>query len=433
MTLASDAVAIARAGIESVDAYRATLKCLGDGPHALRVDGRVLRPGRGGRIHVVALGKAAGRMASAAVRRLGSSAPGLAVTSVGSPASRGRVRTLFGDHPIPGSRSVAAGRALHQYITGLSPDDAVLFLVSGGGSALAELPVAGVTLSDLRRTTELLLSSGAPVRSDNAIRIRLSRIKGGQLAALVPSGRYATVAISDVVGDPPDIIASGPTAPPRTRRGAARAAALRYGIFHRLPPRVRGLLDATHGSQPRAQRPVPAPFVFAATNATAVEGAAAEARRRGYRVDIVRRPVVGDTRVAASGEARALVRGATRGRALARISGGETTVVLGPHPGRGGRNQEFALVAATFLASRPAALVSVGTDGIDGPTDAAGAWVDGGTLERANHLGVDVRAALARHDAYPALDRLGALIRTGPTGTNVTDLHVGLAYGRARA
>ncbi len=433
MRLDSDARAIARAGIRAADPFRSTARLLRRDARGVKVAGHLLRVAPGGQVVVVALGKAAGRMARAATRVLGPTTVGIAVTSEGSPRSLGRIRTLVGDHPVPGPRSLAAGRAVCRFLTTRRREDSVLFLISGGGSALVEVPAAPLTLSDLRRTTQILLAAGPPIVVDNAVRTALSVLKGGQLAELVPSRRYATIAISDVVGDPPSVIASGPTVRATGSPRFALESARRYGFFHRLPPRVRerlGALARAPSGPPRrdARR---ATFAFAATNATAVEGAAREARRRGYTVVRGARPIVGDTRRAALAEARAVVR-SPRARPIARISGGETTVVLGPHPGRGGRNQEFALTAARPLAGRSAVVLSIGTDGIDGPTDAAGGWIDGRTVTRAHRLGLDLARELTRHNAYPTLERLGGLLRTGPTGTNVTDLHVALIAARRR-
>jgi hydroxypyruvate reductase len=193
---------------------------------------------------------------------------------------------------------------------------------------------------------------------------------------------------------------------------------------------ARHLSDGVHGRLPETTKPGDprfhsAPFVLVGSNAGAVRAAARAARAIGYRVEAVDRPIVGETQPAAARFARRLIDGrSSLPRAL--IAGGETTVTLGPQPGRGGRNQEFAVACARTLAGRNAVVLSAGTDGIDGPTDAAGGWIDGRTHDRAGSVGVDIPAVLARHATYDALERLGSLLRTGPTGTNVMDLHVGL-------
>jgi glycerate 2-kinase len=435
MTLVSDALAIARQGIRAVDPAVAVRRALRRDRSGVRIGARALRPGPGGSVHLVALGKAAGAMADAATPFADSRRRGIVVTPRGYPPPRSPLRVVFGDHPVPRFASFRAGEALLEYVRGLRPGDAALFLISGGGSAVAEVAPGEIRPEDLTRTTELLLGSGAPIEAMNALRRHLSAIKGGQLARAVVSGRVATLAISDVVGDAPENIASGPTVGDPTTFADAVAAARRYSIWDRLPARVRRHLEAgARGAIPETPKPREtslrhAPFLRVATNRIALQAAAREARRRGYRPELLSTRVTGETQPVARAFARRLRRAASarRPRAVALLSGGETTVTLGPHPGRGGRNQEFALAAAPLLDRANALVLSVGTDGIDGPTDAAGGWSDGRTLVRAAALHLDLRAALASHSAYDALERLGSLVRTGPTGTNVMDLHVGLA------
>ncbi len=443
MTLASEALAIARAGVQAADPGRAVRRTLRPVPGAVKVGDSALRVGPGGRIHLVAIGKAAGAMGDAARRLLGPDAEGIVVTPSGYPAPRSGLPVRFGEHPVPGPGSERAGLALLQRVEAADPDDAVLFLISGGGSAVAEAPVPGVSMGDLSRTTEGLLASGAPIGAMNAVRRHLSRIKGGRLAEASRAGRWATIALSDVVGDAPEDIASGPSVPDPSTYADAAAAVRRFDLGSRLPPPVVAWIEdgrrGRHPETPKAGAPRfrGAPFVLAASNRTAVAAAAEAARARGYRTEVLERPIVGETAPAGRGFARRLLRLGASGGPFALLGGGETTVTLGPHPGRGGRNQEFALAAAERVAGRPRTLVlSLGTDGIDGPTDAAGGWVDDRTAGRARARGVDLAAALRRHAAYDALDRLGGLLRTGATGTNVTDLHVGLivaAVSRGRA
>ncbi len=436
MTLDSDARAIARAGIRAVDpvrAVRGVLRAAGGG--GLKVGGRLLRPKASGRRVLVAIGKAAAAMADAAHAIAGPDLEGLVVTPHGYPAPRSDLRSVFGDHPVPGRGSLRAGTALLSLVRATGPEDAILFLISGGGSAVAEVPAGGLSLSALSRTTDLLLASGAPIGAMNAVRRHLSRIKGGRLAEAGRAGAFATVAISDVVGDRPSDIASGPTVPDPSTYRDALAVLRQYRLGSRLPTAVVAELRAgARGA--RAETPKPgtgrfrgSAFVLAATNRRALEAAAVEARRRGYRDRVLSSRVTGETRPVAERFARQLLRAGREGgrRPVALLSGGETTVTLGPRPGRGGRNQEFALATAAMLAGRNALVLSIGTDGIDGPTDAAGGWVDGQTAALALRGGWDLSEALHSHAAYPALSALGGLLRTGPTGTNVMDLHVGLA------
>lgn len=432
MRLASDARGILRAGVAAADPARAVRSVVRRHQRGIAVGGRPLVPGRGGSIRVVGLGKAAAAMADAAVAILGRDTEGIVAIPRGYPAPRTGLRLARGDHPIPSRASLVAGRALLREVGSAGPADRILFLISGGGSAVAEVPVEALSIDDLARTTRVLLSSGVPIQAMNAVRRHLSLVKGGRLAAAGPPRGFATVAISDVVGDFPEDVASGPTVPdPTTYRDAVRVVE-RFGLRPRLPsPVLRYLADGARGRHPDTPKPSDSAFRttvfrFGATNRTALQAAAFEAGRRGYTPRVVSSPVVGETQPAALRFARQLVRGVRRAP-WALLSGGETTVTLGSHPGKGGRNQEFALAAAGPIAGRPGLLVlSAGTDGIDGPTDAAGGWVDGSTVRRASARGVNVARALRRHAAYDALDRLGTLLRTGATGTNVMDLHVGL-------
>ena len=434
MTLESDALAIARAGIRSADPARSVARWFRRRPGGFRVGRTFLPVPRDARLHVLAIGKAAGAMADAAARIGGRELDGLVVTPRGYPGPRCDLPVRYGRHPVPGPESLAAGRALLAHVRSTRPDDAVLFLISGGGSAVAESPEAPLSLGEVARATEVLLASGAPIGEMNALRRHLSEIKGGRLLQATVARRRATIAISDVVGDAPENIASGPTVPDPTTFAQAEAVIRRYALGRALPAGVvRWVRDGARGRHPETPKPGdPAfrgvPFALAATNRTAVAAAAAAARERGYRVRILARPIVGETRPAAERFARQLNSSRKRAGRSACIGGGETTVTLGPRPGRGGRNQEFALAAARPIEGRARSLVlSIGTDGIDGPTDAAGGWVDDHTARRAREVGIDLERVLRRHAAYDALVRLGALVRTGPTGTNVTDLHVGLS------
>ncbi len=443
MRLASDALAIGRAGIRSVDPGPAVRRLLRRRGRVVEVGGHVLPMGSGGTVHLVAIGKAAGRMADVARAAVGIPVRGIAVTSPGSPAPGGGLPVLFGGHPVPDAHSHRAGRALVRYARSVGPSDVVIFLISGGGSALAEVPADGLTLGDVAAATRALLGSGAPIGPMNAVRRHISQLKGGRLGAALGRVPYATVALSDVVGDPPHDIASGPTVADPTTFADASHAIDRWALASALPSRVRHhLREGENGHRPETVKPggsavARAPFVLAASNRIALEGAAREARRRGYRPWVLSSELTGETREVARMYGQILRSTAESGRPVGRpfclLGGGETTVTLGPHPGRGGRNQEFALVGATVLdGASELLLLSIGTDGIDGPTDAAGGWADGTTAGRARRTGIDLAAALDRHDAYPALRGLGALVLTGPTGTNVMDLHVGLA-GRCRA
>ena len=432
MRLVSDALAIARAGVRSVDPTRAVARVLERRGRNLRLEGRPIPVGPGAGLRLVAIGKASGALFDAVARISGRSVEGIAVLPKGYPRPRRATTVVEGNHPVPERDSFAAGRALLDYVRSIPRTDSVLFLLSGGGSAVADVPTPDLRDEDLTATTHALLASGAPIGPMNAIRRHLSQVKGGRLAAATEARWRGTIAISDVVGDPPHDIASGPTVPDPTSFADARAAVRRYALAGRLPSRVLRRLR-TGPRAPGGETPKPhdprlrsVPFVLAATNRIALEGARAEAQRRGYRTTILTDRMVGETRPVAERFATDLV-SAMGARPVALLAGGETTVTLGPRPGRGGRNQEFAVASASVIVGRPTVVLSVGTDGIDGPTDAAGGWADGATLTRAHRARVDWPRALGRHAGYAALDRVGELLRTGPSGTNVMDLHIGLA------
>ena len=434
MTLGSDALAIARAGVEAVEPAGAVARAFRVRNGRLWVGGERLAGAQPERVHAVALGKAASAMYDAAHRALeGFFGGGFAVVHEGYPPPEAPATLAFGEHPVPGHGSFEAGSALLGFVRGLAVEDSVVFLVSGGGSSLAEAPAPGVEALDVARTTAALLASGAPIQAMNAIRRHLSAVKGGRLAAATGAGRFATLAVSDVVGDRPCEIASGPTVADPTTYSDALVAVHRYhladtlpaGVLHHLGEGVAGRRPETpKDGDPRLAR---GSFRLVATNRDALLAAEREARRRRYRTTLLSSEIVGETREVARVHGALLaelVRSGAPGRRCL-LSGGETTVTLGPEAGRGGRNQEFALSIAPVLVGLPGVhALSVGTDGIDGPTDAAGGWVDGETMARAAERGVEVEAALETHRAYDALERLGELVRTGPTGTNVMDLHI---------
>jgi glycerate-2-kinase len=337
-----------------------------------------------------------------------------------------------GAHPVPDAASVDAGlRALAVANAARLRGEWLIVLLSGGASAMMELPVDALTLEDLAATTRVLLASGLPIAQMNAVRKHLSAIKGGQLGAA--ARQTVTYALSDVhapVENDPSVIGSGPTVADASTYQDAIDALDRAGLTGRVPSAVREWLAAgvagTHPDTPKPgdDRLADSRFFIVGDRGTVVGAAAAEARSRGYDVTTIDRPIVGEARDAA----KAFIDGAPRGsRPAALIGGGETTVRLpSDRPvGRGGRNQEFALAIARELAPlAPAVFVSAGTDGIDGRTDAAGAFADETTVRRAAAAGVDIDAALRAHASYDVFARLDDLLVTGPTGTNLGDLQV---------
>jgi glycerate 2-kinase len=404
---------------------------------ALRVDGERLRVAETEevdlaaveRIWLLAAGKAACGMAEGALSILRDRVAGGSVTT-----KDGHGRALPGmevweaAHPVPDTRGMAGAADALRMARAAGPRDLVLCLLSGGASALWAAPASGISLTELGAVTDQLLRAGAGIHELNAVRKHLSRIGGGWLARAAAPARVVTLAVSDVVGGALDVIASGPTAPDTTTFEDALEVIERYEI--RPPASVRARLEG--GDAGRVEE-TPKPFdpAFArasayviADNGDALRGARAEAERRGWRARIVADDVEGEAR--GVGEQVALLVRDTRAEAragpVALLLGGETTVTVEGR-GRGGRNQELALALAMEIEGMDGVLcASMGTDGTDGPTDAAGAFADGGTVGRGEAAGLDARDALRRNDAYPFLRAAGDLIVTGPTGTNVNDV-----------
>jgi glycerate 2-kinase len=348
-----------------------------------------------------------------------------------TPSAFGNFESIAGGHPVPDEGSERAGRRALAVAESLRPDEALLVLLSGGASALMAVPADGVSLDDKRRTTTLLLRAGADIHALNTVRKHLSAIKGGWLASRA-TAPLRTYVISDVVGDDVSVIASGPTVPDASTFDDARRLLDRYGGAASYPASVVMRLDrGARGELPETPKPVYPAAVRSTTRVigsrqSAMLGAAGRAMSLGYHVVRVEDAVVGEARVSAVAHARAAIAAAQDcPRPACIVSTGETTVhVTGS--GKGGRNQEFALAAAATLAQigTPAVIASVGTDGIDGPTDAAGAIADDTTLQRARADGLEPDRFFSDNNVYAFFDALGDLIQTGPTGTNVGDLQV---------
>jgi hydroxypyruvate reductase len=333
-------------------------------------------------------------------------------------------------HPVPDERGVAGAERIAQNAEAAGPGDLVICLVSGGASALLPLPAAGITLEEKQATTRLLLASGATIHQINSVRKHISRIKGGQLARLSSPAHVESLLLSDVIGDDLDVIGSGPTAPDASTFAAAGAVLDRYQIRRRVPSAVRRRIEqGAAGEIP--ETPKPADPLFARVRNTVVGGnrlaldaAARAARQLGYRTLILSSTIQGETRDIARMHAAIAREIAAAGRPIRPpaciITGGETTVTI-RGDGLGGRNQEFVLAAALEIAGIPGVVVfSAGTDGTDGPTDAAGAIADGQTLAR----NPDAQLFLDRNDSYHYFQPLGDLVVTGPTNTNVMDVRL---------
>jgi glycerate 2-kinase len=389
-----------------------------------------------GRIWIVGGGKAATAMAAALHAILGERLTGgLVITKYGHAGlgpDTGPVEVVEAAHPLPDEAGVEGSRRLAELLAGATGCDLVLAVISGGGSALMTLPAPGLTLEDMQKTTDLLLRCGASIVELNTVRKHLSQIKGGGLARLAGEASVASLVLSDVVGDPLDTIASGPLVPDSTTFADAMAVLERYDLVERVPGVVRERFQAGRdGRLPDTPKPGDPLFkrvqnFIVGSNRQAAEAALGAARDRGLNALLLSTFVEGEARHVArvaAGLAKELV---AYDRPVARpaclVWGGETTVTV-RGKGKGGRNQELALAAALALEGLPGVvLVALGTDGTDGPTDAAGAVATGETVARARALGLNPLAYLEDNNAYPFFDALGDLIRTGPTGTNVNDL-----------
>jgi hydroxypyruvate reductase len=387
-------------------------------------------------IHVVAVGKAATAMARAVCEIFGPRVAGGVViaptdTEMGT---LGNLRTFRGGHPVPTDGSEQGARAVAQLVDQLGADDFLLCLISGGGSALMTLPPSGVPLGDVRETTETLLRAGATIDELNCVRKHLDRLKGGRMAHMAAPAKVLALILSDVLGDPPDVIASGPLSPDPTTFSDALAIVDRRQVRDRIPISALEYLESgTRGEVPETPGP-DAPFFHAVevrivgNNRMAADAAVQEAERRGYTARLLSTSLRGDANevgrmLAVRGLQIKSGRGSIAPPACL-IASGETTVdVRGA--GRGGRNQELVLGGALALHGQgPLLMASMGTDGIDGASHAAGAFADQTTIARAEALGLDAEAALAANDSTPFFEALGDLIVTGPTGTNVMDIQV---------
>lgn len=376
-----------------------------------------------GDVCLVAVGKAAWQMASAAVRQLKMPVRrGIVVTKYGHVmGSIPGVDCFEAGHPVPDENSFRATQAVLDMTADLSENDTVLFLLSGGGSALFEKPL--VEASVLQDVTKKLLARGADITEINTIRKRLSAVKGGRFAAHCSPARVEAIILSDILGDPVDMIASGPAAADSATVADAKRIAVKYGVDdsaevracleHETPKDVPNVRTQVIGSVRELIR--------------AAENAASEL---GYECVFLSDRLDGEASDTGRWMARELLKHAASGRKIALLAGGETVVHL-KGSGLGGRNQELALAAAEVLDGIPnAALISVGSDGTDGPTDAAGGYADGDTVRELADKGADIRAYLENNDSYHALQAVVNLIITGPTGTNVNDVTIGLVGNR---
>ena len=382
-------------------------------------------------VHVIGAGKATAIMAQAVERLLSRRITGgLINVKYGHTGPLRRIEQNECGHPVPDRNGESGARRIAEIAKRAGSDDLLICLISGGASALLPLPTPPITLKDTQKTTQLLLECGANIHEMNCVRKHISQVKGGQLARLAYPATVLTLILSDVIGDDLDVIGSGPTVPDRTTFADAKAILEKYGILKKVPAAVRNRL---RGDAPETPKPGDKIFdraqnLIVGSNRVAVDAAAREAGARGYRTMVLSTFIEGETRDVARVHAAIAKEIRATGRPVKPpaciISGGETTVTI-RGKGLGGRNQEFALAAALDIAGmKNVVVLSAGTDGTDGPTDAAGAVADGTTIARAEAAGLDAAEFLANNDSYHFFDRLGDLIKTGPTGTNVADVRI---------
>ena len=431
-------MAIGRAAIAAVDPATAVRETVALARGGIRI-GRLHVPDADAqRVIVLGAGKASPRMAAALVEILGDRVrDGLVVTKDGYASPAGQVEIVEAGHPVPDARGQAATRRLLDAARGAGEGDLVLGVISGGGSALTPCPPEGVTLPELQDVTDRLLRSGATINQMNAIRKHLSEFHGGLLAAAAAPARVVGLLVSDVVGNPVDVIASGPAAPDPTTYDDALAALDAFDLRAAAPASIRERLElGARGGLPETPKPDDPLFdrvtnLVIADNARAGLAAVAAAEAAGLHAQFLTSRVQGEAREIAKLIAGAAIDIARSGRPVRRpgcaIFGGETTVTV-RGGGRGGRSQELAVAAAQALAGEPStAVFALATDGTDGPTDACGGLIDWTTLDRAHAAGGDCASALAANDSYSYLQCCGDLVQMGPTGTNVNDLY--MAFG----
>jgi hydroxypyruvate reductase len=386
-------------------------------------------------VFVVGAGKASAAMARPVEEALAARIQkGLINVKYGHTVPLGRISVHECGHPVPDQAGVLGALRIASIARSAQERDLVICLVSGGASALLPLPAPPINLEQKQATTKLLLDCGANIHEINTVRKHISEIKGGQLARLAAPATLLTLMLSDVIGDNMDVIGSGPTVPDQSTYADAIRVVRKYRLMEKVPPSVRERLQqGLTGKAPETPKPGDPVFALAqnlivGSNGLALDAAAEEARKLGYRVLKLSSFVEGETREIArmhAAIAKEIHATANPIRPPACIiTGGETTVTI-QGDGKGGRNQEFALAAAIEIAGLPRTVMfSIGTDGSDGPTDAAGALADGGTFQRALDAGLDARQFLDRNDSYNFFEGLGDLIKTGPTRTNVGDVRV---------
>jgi len=419
------------AALSAVDPAAAVSRTLQISDDQITVDGTVVL--LKGKLVVVAIGKAAERMAAGAVAALRERIDsGYVVTKYGhtNGSLDSRFRVFEAGHPVPDQAGVDATRATLEALEGLGEQDVVLALTSGGGSALFEAPNEPVTLDDVARLTKLLLSAGAPIQDLNTVRIPLSAVKGGRLRQACPAGTFVTLILSDVLGNDPRVVASGPTVPGRLNNDDALDVLRKYRLTDVVPRSVNLALEQHTVTSPTGDKADDL-VVFVAGNSTALEAAATSARANGVPAEIVWREREGEAAVLGREWSAGL---AEREGPAVLLGGGEATVTV-RGDGAGGRNTEFALAAALELERRDLdawTVASLATDGQDALTDASGAIACANTVRSAGALDLDPRRCLHNNDSLKVFEQAGGLVVTGPTGTNVNDLYFAVNLNRGK-
>lgn len=432
--------AVFDAALSAVDPYAAVVRALTLERNVLTAGGQACDLDAFDRVVVVGAGKAAAAMAAAAETVLGDRITrGVVIVKHGTRGTLGKTEQVEAGHPIPDDAGLRGTQRILKLVRGADEQTLVICLLSGGGSALLVAPLAGITLDDKQRTTDLLLRAGATIDELNAVRKHLSAVKGGRLAQLAYPATVVTLILSDVIGNRLDVIASGPTTTDSSTFGEATAVIRKYGLDRAVPPSVAAFLargeageeaETAKGGDLRMLRTT---NVIVASNIHALAAAMERATALGWQPEMITAALQGEARDAARMLAQRALRVRDRLASPERrclLSGGETTVTVRGN-GTGGRNQELALAFALAIGDRDGVtLLSAGTDGIDGPTDAAGAMVDGSVVRRARELHLEPETFLRDNDAYSFFQQLDARtgethhIVTGPTGTNVMDVQV---------
>lgn len=441
-SLRKEALEIFQTGIDAADPYQAVKNCLTVAENHFEIaldlnDNTKKRQGRWSKIHVIAIGKAACRMAQAAkevipAHRVAGNI--IAITNYDNVADLKNIEILGAGHPVPDSAGQQAAKRIVEQLKNTKADELVLILISGGGSALLPYPAAGISLKDKQTTTDLLLASGANINQINCVRKHLSQIKGGYLAKLAAPADLHSLILSDVIGDDLSAIASGPTVPDSTTFKEAISILKNKAIWGKIPLSVKDLLKKGEQGEVKETPKPDAPFfnkssaTLIGSNNISLKSIVKTAKNLGYETDIFSQSVCGEARDIA--EQLALYAKQVENslnHATAILAGGETTVSL-TGTGSGGRNQEmalaFAIAAEKHQLKASWTFLSGGTDGRDGPTDAAGGLVDTNTLDRLRQNKIDPGNSLKNNDSYPALKESQDLVITGATGTNVADLQI---------